>query len=208
MCYLQVESTGRNKNQPTREATVEIEIEAQSAALVLIDLQQGIVGRQTAPYPAAEVIWRCSDLAATFREAKALVVYVRVDLGNFLKVNADAPLRDPGAPPPPASASELVPEAGRQEGDLLITKRHWSAFLGTELEQEFRSHGVRTMVIGGIATNFGVESTARDAAGLGFDVVFAEDAMTSVAAEAHHFAVETIFPRLGRVRKADEVKLV
>ena len=76
---------------------MEIEIEAQSAALVLIDLQQGIVGRQTAPYPAAEVIWRCSDLAATFREAKALVVYVRVDLGNFLN-KMGARIRGAGTP--------------------------------------------------------------------------------------------------------------
>jgi nicotinamidase-related amidase len=98
-----------------------------------------------------------------------------------------------------------MPEAGRQASDLLVTKRHWSAFAGTALESELRSRGVRTMAIGGVATNFGVESTARDAAGLGFDVVFVEDAMTSVSARAHQFALELIFPRIGRVRQAGDV---
>jgi len=184
-----------------------IEIEARSSALVLIDLQRGIVARQTAPYAAPEVVERCAALAARFREAGATVVYVRVDLANFLKLTVDTPARDPDDPPPPAAASELVPEAGKEAADLLITKRHWSAFLGTELERELRARGVRTVAIGGIATNFGVESTARDAAGLGFEVVLIEDAMTTVASEAHEFALKVIFPRIGRVRKAGELQV-
>jgi len=185
-----------------------VEIDAKSSALVLIDLQQGIVGRQTVPYAAHEVVKRCAELAAEFRRAGVPVVYVRVDLADFIRLDVDEPSFDPTAPPRLAAASELVPEACREESDLLITKRHWSAFPGTGLEKEFRSRGVRTMVIGGIATNFGVESTARDAAGLGFDTVFVQDAMATFSAEAHKFALEVIFPRLGRVRKASEVKVL
>ena len=185
-----------------------IAIDATTAALVLIDLQQGIVARQTAPYTTQEVVEKCSQLAAGFREAGASVVYVRVDLADLVQLKVDTPSRDPNAAPPPAAASELLPEAGRKASDLLITKRHWSAFLGTELEKELNSRAVRTVVIGGIATNFGVESTARDAAGLGFDVVFVEDAMTTVSPEAHQFAISVIFPRIGRVRKASEVKVL
>jgi nicotinamidase-related amidase len=184
-----------------------IVIDPATAALVLIDLQQGIVGRKAAPYTGPEVVTLCSGLAARFREAGACVIYVRVDLADMVQLNVDTPSRDPSAPPPPATASELLPEAGRKATDLLITKRHWSAFLGTGLENELRSRGVRTVVLGGIATNFGVESTARDAAGLGFDVVFVEDAMTTISPEAHQFALNVIFPRIGRVRKAAEVKL-
>jgi nicotinamidase-related amidase len=182
-----------------------IEIDARTAALVLIDLQQGLAARTTEPYAVDQVVATCAGLAARFRQAGAPVVYVRVDLADMLTLNVDAPWRDPGAPPAPASASELMPEAGRQASDLLVTKRHWSAFAGTALESELRSRGVRTMAIGGVATNFGVESTARDAAGLGFDVVFVEDAMTSVSARAHQFALELIFPRIGRVRQAGDV---
>lgn len=182
-----------------------LELDWQTSALVLIDLQQGIVAAQTAPYPTAQVVSTCAKLATTFRAQGATVIYVRVDLANFRKLRVDAPLRDPNGPPPPASASELVPEAGMTSADLLVTKRHWSAFLATELERHLTERGIRTLVLGGIATNFGIESTARDAAGLGFDVVLVEDAMSSFSAEMHRFSIETIFPRLGRVRKADQL---
>jgi nicotinamidase-related amidase len=182
-----------------------IELDPKSTTLVLIDLQNGIVARQTAPYASREVVSRCAGMAADFRRHGAMVVYVRVDLLNFIMLPVDSPLRDPNGPPPPASASELVPEAGRQPGELLITKRHWSAFINTELEARLRERAIRTIVLGGIATNFGVESTARDAAALGFNVVLVEDAMTSFVAENHRFAVEAIFPRLGRVRTAGQI---
>jgi nicotinamidase-related amidase len=127
-------------------------------------------------------------------------------MANVLQLPVDEPMRDPNAPPPPASASELAPEAGFQTGDLLITKRHWGAFAGTELEQTLKQHGIDTVVLGGISTNAGVESTVRQGTGLSFAFVIVEDACaTSMGVEAHRFAFEKIFPRLGRVRKTDEV---
>jgi nicotinamidase-related amidase len=105
-----------------------------------------------------------------------------------------------------SSASELVAESGVQpEEDLIITKRHWSAFGGTDLEAKLHGALINTVVIAGIATNFGVESTARAAASAGFSVVIVEDACTSLNAEAHRFVFEDIFPRLGRVRSTAEV---
>ncbi len=178
----------------------ELTIEARTSALVLIDLQQMIVGRDLQPHLAKDVVARCARLAEKFRETGGMVVYVRVDLGNMLQLPVDQSMRDPKAAPPPASASELVPEAGFREGDVLVTKRQWGAFFSTDLEQKLREKGVKTVVIGGIATNFGVESTGRASAGLGFATVFVEDAMSSMSAEAHGFAVKNIFPRLGRVR--------
>ena len=160
-----------------------------------------------APYSSADVVAKCSRLAATFRANDATVVYVRVDVANMFDVPVDAPSRPPGSPPPPAEFSELIPEAGFQQGDILITKRSWGPFGHTGLERLLRDRGTRTVVIGGIATNFGVESTARSAKDLGFAVVLAEDAMTTLSAEAHQFAVQNIFPRLGRVRKTGEIAL-
>lgn len=180
-------------------------LEPRKTALVLIDLQHGIVGMQTAPYPATEVVERSRRMAESFRAHGAPVVYVRVDLADFLQLPVDSPTRDPNAPPPPAIASDLVPEAGFQGGDLVITKRHWGAFAGTELEQQLRQRGVETVVLGGIATNIGVESTARQGTGLGFAFVVVEDACASFDADAHRFAFEKIFPRLARVRKTEEV---
>ncbi|MGO9446613.1 MAG: isochorismatase family protein [Thiobacillaceae bacterium] len=184
-----------------------IELDWKTSALILIDLQNSVVARKVAPHSAVEVVRRCAELALAFRKHGAAVVYVRVDIANFLKLRVDVPSRDPNAPPPPANASDLVPEAGMNPGDLIVTKRHWSAFLGTDLEHQLIERGIHTVVLGGIATNFGVESTARDAAGLGFDVILVEDAMASLSPEAHRFSVETIFPRLGRVRRASQLRI-
>jgi nicotinamidase-related amidase len=92
-----------------------------------------------------------------------------------------------------------------QAGDLIVTKRQWGAFYGTDLEQHLRRRGIRTIVIGGIATNFGVESTARAAFDQGYEVVFAEDAMSSVSAEVHEFPIKNVFPRMGRVRTVEQI---
>ena len=107
--------------------------------------------------------------------------------------------------PLPAAASEIAPPAGFQAGDILLTKRHWGAFAGTDLEQQLTSRGIDTVVLTGISTNAGVESTARQGTGLGFAFVVVEDACSSQNAEHHRFAFENIFPRLTRVRTTGEV---
>jgi nicotinamidase-related amidase len=183
-----------------------LKLDARTTALVLIDLQRGIAGRTTAPHAAKDVIANAARLAAGCRRAGALVVLVRV---AFAPDGRDrlAPRADEagwGGQTPPPDFSELVAELGRQEGDLVVTKRQWGAFYGTELDLELRRRGVRTILLGGIATNFGVESTARDAYERGYEQVFVEDAMAGMSAEAHQFAVTTIFPRIGRVRSTEE----
>jgi len=181
-----------------------MKLDPETSALILIDLQHGIVALKTSPHPASSVVAKAASLAAAFRKHSLPVIYVRVDLANMLRVHADRSHDDPKNPPP-AIASELVPASGVQAGDLVVTKRHWSAFSGTDLEERLKRAGVETVVIGGITTNYGVESTARAAVGLGFGIVFVEDATTSISAEAHRFAFGKIFPVLGRVRKPSEV---
>jgi nicotinamidase-related amidase len=174
-------------------------------AVVLIDLQNGITGLPLAPHAGADVIARANRLTGELRAKGATVVYVRVSMSEILIRTVDAPMRDPNTPPPPAIASELVPELDRQPADLVITKRQWGAFYGTELDQQLRRRGIQTILIGGIATNFGVESTAREAFDRGYELVFVEDTMSTLSAEAHVFATEAIFPRMGRVRTTDAV---
>lgn len=169
-------------------------------ALVLIDLQNSNVKHDLAPHSAEDVVGNCVLLAQEMRERGGLVIYVHVLLNELPQVPADAPLRPQGAPAAPPDASWLAPEAGVEAQDLVIVKRQWGAFYGTELEQQLRRRGIDTLVMGGIATNFGVESTARAAYDLGFKLVFAEDAMSSFEADAHHFACGTMFPKMGRVR--------
>jgi nicotinamidase-related amidase len=182
-----------------------VTIDPKTTALVLIDLQHGTAAMPLAPYSAQEVVACSANFAAAFRQQGGFVVYVRVDIAQILTLPVDLSFRDPNAPPPPPIASQLLPEAGCQEGDLQITKRQWGAFYGTELDQQLRRRGIRTIMLGGIATNFGVESTARAAFDCGYELIFIEDACTTISAEAHNFAVQNIFPRMGRVRKTDEL---
>jgi nicotinamidase-related amidase len=182
-----------------------LQFDPKSTALVLIDLQNGIMGRTLAPHTSTEVLARSAQLATSVRAKGGIVVYVRVDVNDVLHLPVDAPSRDPNAPPLPAIVSELVPESGFQAGDVMITKRSWGAFYGTDLDQQLRRRGIRTLILGGVATNFGVESTARGAFDRGYELIFAEDAMSSLSSEAHNFAIQTIFPRMGRVRKVEDV---
>jgi len=182
----------------------ELQLNPKKTALVLIDLQNAIVGMNPVPHTAAQVVENSRKLAEAFRAHGGPVVYVRVDLNDFMTLPVDQP-HNRGDKPLPAAASEIAASAGFQHGDILITKRHWGAFAGTDLEQQLKSRGINTVVLTGISTNAGVESTARQGTGLGFAFVLVEDACSSQNAEHHRFAFENIFPRLTRVRTTDEV---
>jgi nicotinamidase-related amidase len=182
-------------------------IDAGKTALVVIDLQRGVAGRATAPHTTDTVIANCACLAERFRSLGALVVLVRVSFSgdglDRLNLPADAP--GWGTAPPPSGWDKIVPEIGPREGDLVITKRQWGAFYGTSLDLQLRRRGINTIVLGGIATNFGVESTARDAYELGYTQILVEDAMASMTAELHAFPIDYVFPRLGLVRSTAQV---
>jgi nicotinamidase-related amidase len=139
-----------------------LRLDANQTALVLIDLQKGIMSRQTAPHSAADVLARGVKLANAFRKAGGLVVLVHVsysaDGGDSLTQPTDA---GPWAGARAADWDVISPDLGRTDRDLVITKRNWGAFYGTPLDMQLRRRGIKTIVIGGIATNFGVESTAR-----------------------------------------------
>src|SRR5580765_85520 len=187
-----------------RSPMAELQLDSHKTALVLIDLQNAIVGMSTAPHPAPEVVANSAKLAEAFRVHGAPVVYVRVDLNDFLELPVDQPI-NLGNALRPGIVSEIAPSAGFQPGDILLTKRHWGAFAGTDLEQQLKSRGVDTVVLTGISTNAGVESTARQGTGLGFGFVVVEDACSGQDGEQHRFAFEKIFPRLCRVRSTNEV---
>lgn len=183
-----------------------LSIDKSKTALVVIDLQKGIAGRQVAPYDSAAVIKNAATLADAFRVNGMPVFLVRVtpslDGKDALHPVTDAaPWTQTHAP----DWAEIVSEMGPKPGDFVITKHQWGAFYGTELDLEFRRRGITTMVLCGIATNIGVESTARFAYEYGYHQIFAEDAMAAMSAEEHAFTVAKIFPRIGLVRKTEEI---
>lgn len=177
-----------------------------TTALVLIDLQQGIVAGDKGPHTADAVVAAGRTLADRFRLSGAPVVLVHVGFtaDTMPSQAVDRPSLPAGGTPP--AFSDLV-EGLRQDGDIVVLKRHWGAFTGTDLDLQLRRHGVRTVVIAGIATNFGVESTARAAWELSYDIVIVEDACTSRSAELHDFAIRHILPQIARVVTVADVTL-
>ncbi len=177
-----------------------------TTALVVIDLQRGIVSMPAAPRAADEVVRNAARLAEAQRRRGGLVVLVRVtpspDGRDALHPTLDA---DPGAPVRGPDWADIVPPLAGHEGDLIVTKRQWGAFHGTELDLQLRRRGVRTVVLCGISTDIGVEGTARGAYERGYDQIFVEDAMAARSAPEHEHTVTRIFPRIGRVRSTAEV---
>src|SRR6202163_313067 len=175
------------------------DLDPATTALVLIDLQRGITAIPTQPRPSSEVIRNAVRLAQAARARGALVALVRV---SFAEDGADMLRTDTEEPPPSGLRQtgwdeivvELAPTA-----DVIVTKRQWGAFYGTNLDLELRRRGRRTIVLGGISTNFGVESTARDAWERNYQLILVEDAMAARTASDHTFAITRIFPRLGRI---------
>ncbi|MFF5303915.1 hydrolase [Streptomyces sp. NPDC013161] len=176
-------------------------------ALVVIDLQGGIVGAPTQPYSGPEVVARTVELADAFRAADLPVVLVRV---TFAADGADAvPGRTEqqraGGGARPEGWDVIVDDLAGHPADIQITKRNWGAFHGTDLDVQLRRRGVTQIVLTGIATSIGVESTARAAHEHGYHVTLATDAMSDLDAVSHAHSIERIFPRLGETGTSAEV---
>ena len=175
-------------------------------ALVVIDLQKGIVAAPTLPHGAPSIVANAAKLADACRARGAYVVLVHVGPSPDGR-DALHPITDPLPPrsPPAPGWDEIVPELGPKPGDHIVRKRQWGAFYGTDLDLQLRRRGIDTIILCGISTNFGVESTARDAYERGYNQIFVEDACSSRAAEDHAFPFRAIFPRLGVVRSTEDV---
>jgi nicotinamidase-related amidase len=170
-----------------------------TAALIVIDLQKGIVSLPTV-HPTAEIVARSAQLARAFRERGLPVVLVNV--------TAAAPGRTDAGPRKfsfPPDWTELVPELEQHPDDHIVSKQRVGAFIGTSLDETLRQRGVTQVFLTGVATSAGVESTARSAYDLGYNVVFVVHAMTDLDADSHRHCVEKKFPRLGETDTTDSV---
>ena len=176
-----------------------------ATALVLIDLQHGITGMPTA-HPSEEIVARCAQLAEAFRANAKLVAATRVafarDGGDVIKTRtAQSPT---GATPVP-DYGELRAEIGPSHGDMLVTKHGWSAFYGTELDLELRRRKVTGIVLAGISTSIGVESTARAANERGYELTIVTDAITDTDEVAHLNSLRAIFPQIAELATTEEI---
>src|ERR1700747_2738146 len=170
-----------------------------NAALIVIDLQKGIVAVPTV-HPAGEIIGRAAQLARAFRERKLPVVLVNVTGRPPGRTDAGGAARSFTA-----DWTELVPELQQHPNDHLVSKQRPGAFIGTSLHDYLHQRGVTQVFIAGIATSLGVESTARSAYDHGYSVVLVADAMTDRDADAHRHSVGRLFPRLGETETTENL---
>lgn len=171
----------------------------QKPALVVVDLQKGIT-KIPAAHPLDGVVGNSARLAAAFRERDFPVVLVNAT--GMAPGRTESPRH---TSPFPADFAELLPELDVQPSDVLVSKTRWGAFTGTSLHDTLQELGVTQVVVTGVATQAGVESTARSAHEHGYHVVLVTDAMTSSDAVAHDHTIERIFPRIGETGTTDEV---
>ncbi len=184
----------------------ELKININKTALVIIDLQKGITSIPTEPNSSKNVIENAAKLLNSARIKNMPVFLVHVspspDMKDALRPISETSYQMSGYNP---SWSEFVPELNIHPSDFLITKHQWGAFYGTELDLQLRRRGIETIILCGIATNFGVESTARFAFEFGFNQIFVHDAMAARSKEEHEYPIKYIFPRLGLIRSTDDV---
>lgn len=168
-------------------------------ALIIVDLQKGIVGLPVI-HPMGDIIVRARTLADAFRERGLPVVLVNVAGGA------------PGRTEQPRQTvtrpdgwTDIVRELDQQPSYISITKRTWGAFASTDLETQLKAIGVTQVVIAGLVTGTGVESTARQAYELGFNVTLAIDVMTDIRREAHDYSIKNVFRRLGETGASEDI---
>lgn len=177
----------------------------EKTALIVIDLQNGVVNSERFPYTGVQVVEKTEKLIQTFLEKDMFVVLVRVsswDGKDMIKPITDIPARTGQLP---EGWDAFVPEIDKWKGAYRIDKRNFGAFYGTDLDLQLRRRNIDTLVLCGISTGIGVDTTAREACGYNYNQIFVEDAMTAAAIEEHEYTCKYIFPRLGRIRSTKEV---
>jgi nicotinamidase-related amidase len=173
-----------------------------NTALVLIDLQKGIVQYPVA-HPITGILANAAKLVVAFRKANLPIVVVNVNpAGKWTTTRKDAKQH---AFTPDADWLEITPEIKTEPNDIFITKSTWSAFFETAIDEELKKRNVTGIVLAGVSTSIGVEGTARDASRNAYNITFASDAMTDMIAEAHQHSISRIFPRMGEVDTTDKI---
>lgn len=181
-------------------------IKGEKTALVVIDLQEGIVGRDLKPYTGKEVVSNTTKLIDVVKEKGGFVVLVRVSTTDGKDMPHPKTDLSGNNFVRPEGWDEYIPELKGIDKAHYITKRQWGAFYGTDLDLQLRRRGIENIILCGISTGIGVDTTAREAYQRGYNQIFVEDAMTAISKEEHDFVTKNIFPRMGKIRKTENIE--
>jgi Amidases related to nicotinamidase len=185
-----------------------LSLDLKRTALVVVDVQDGIILRDgVTPNSGEQVIARNNELAAALKNTDAHIVLVRVNNSGSEGFNpvTDAPFVPAQAMPAEGAHLTLdIAEDADAKNVTVVDKHNWGAFYGTDLDVQLRRRGIDTVILTGIATSIGVDTTAREGAQLGYNLVLVPEAMTDLTQQGHDASVDVIFPRLGKVRTVAE----
>ncbi|MFT2815390.1 cysteine hydrolase family protein [Leifsonia sp. A12D58] len=168
-------------------------------ALVVIDLQVGTLAGGLV-HPVEGIVANANQLLSAFHARGLPVVVARVSGTPAGRTEYGAGSREF-----PPEFAELAPALDVRSDDIAVVRNTWSVFAATDLDARLRTLGVTQVVLAGVATSFGVESTARDAYDLGYNVIIATDAITDRSLDAHEASITRVFPALGQLSSASEI---
>ena len=174
-------------------------VEPSRTALLIWDMEYAI-GPNAFNYK--EMLPKLQDLSALARRVGARVFYsvqtgfdlAKEEAGVWVRIRMKrAKTSDPNQllkEQEDPHGREIIAELKPQPEDIVFQKRRPDGFIGTDLDLMLRSNGIRTILIGGVATEGGVEGTARSARNLGYDVVVLKDCVGSRSRELHELALK------------------
>ncbi|GAK30139.1 isochorismatase [Weissella oryzae SG25] len=179
-------------------------LDLKTTALVVIDLQKGIAERTgLAPEDGQTIVKRNNELLAQLKNTPALIALIRVKNNGGERFTPATDQVSLGSNQPSqdfTAYSTAIANDVMADNVIKVNKHNWGAFYGTDLDVQLRRRGIKTVILTGIATSIGVDTTAREAAQAGYDLILVPEAMTDMSEEAHDLTVKHIFPRLGKIR--------
>lgn len=195
------------------------------SALVLVDIQNDFVDPNgwvaerrppgfTGDTGVAAVVDRAAEVLRAARSAGVLVVHVRMigDARYLSEAQRAIFFRANGEQAPPCVLEgtwgadfpePLTPAVGDRE--VVVDKHRYSAFIGTRLHQVLGSHGIRTIVVGGVATSGCVESTIRDGFMLDHHVIVPADLCADYEQQRHDASLSKLDGSFATVTDAAEI---
>jgi nicotinamidase-related amidase len=131
-----------------------------NTALLIIDVQNGVIGKPNETYRAESLLDNLEDLISRARKAAIPIIYIQHNEGEMKPNTPDW---------------QIHPRLTPQKSDFIIHKRHPDSFQETPLLETLTELKVKKLVIGGLQTEWCIDSTVRRAYSLGFDVTVVED---------------------------------
>ncbi|MGI4727600.1 MAG: isochorismatase family protein [Janthinobacterium lividum] len=155
--------------------------------------------------PANHILENAVKLVEAFRKAKLPIVVVNVNPTGAVSSKVRKVINVSLPPDFNDDWFKIHPQIKTQPDDIFITKQTWNAFYRTVLDEELKKRNITQIVLAGVATSIGIEGTARAANERGYNIAFAQDAMTDRIAEAHENSLKYIFPRIGEIGNTIEI---